>query len=154
MEKTYMKSWTLKCETFAKKPLNDLTAALDACTGTPLSDMKILDLDHTELRCGHGVYVFKTSKPLYIGKATSRSFIGRIPVHFHTGPDEWLNTFLKSYTKWTKEEAKNKSKEDYQIKLEKLIKEGPNVIAITFDTKANSDKYAASLETILQSSYQ
>lgn len=150
-----MNSWTLKYEDFADKPLNNLATAIDKCKGIALSELKILDLVHTELRSGHGVYVFKTSKPLYIGKATSRSFIGRIPVHFDIGPDEWLNTFLKSYVKpkWTKEEAKTKTRDDYRIELEKLIQEDPHVIAITFKTKPNSDESAASLETILQSYY-
>lgn len=150
-----MNSWTLKYETFADKPLNDLAIAIDKCKGTPLSHIKILDLVRPEVGCGHGVYVFKTSKRMYIGKVTSRSFIGRIPVHFDIGPDEWFHSFLKSCTKWTKEQAKRKTRNDYCIVLKKLMQENPHVIIIAFkEKKKGSDRYAASLETILQSSYR
>lgn len=45
----------------------------------------------------HGVYIFKDSSSniMYIGKASSRPFIERIPAHLDTRARGWFNNMLK-----------------------------------------------------------
>ena len=45
----------------------------------------------------HGVYVFfnQNGKVEYVGKATSRSFIERLPAHFDPRENAWFNTLTR-----------------------------------------------------------
>jgi hypothetical protein len=48
-------------------------------------------------RTPNGVYLFfdDSNEPWYVGKATSRSFVERIPSHFDPRPDGWFGTLPK-----------------------------------------------------------
>jgi len=53
----------------------------------------------------HGVYVFKEkTEIMYVGKASSRPFIERVPAHLDTRGYGWMNTMLKYLSKEDKRE--------------------------------------------------
>jgi hypothetical protein len=53
----------------------------------------------------HGVYIFKKDdEVVYVGKASSRPFIERIPAHLDTRGYGWMNTMLKYLSKEDKRE--------------------------------------------------
>ena len=59
-----------------------------------LSDFILNEPDGFELN--HGVYIFKEGSNIkYIGKASSKPFIERIPAHLDTRARGWFNNMLK-----------------------------------------------------------
>lgn len=75
---------------------------LDAITNTSgkkvnqilLSDFILEEPNGYELN--HGIYVFKEDSEIkYIGKASSRPFIERIPAHLDIRRNGWMNNMLK-----------------------------------------------------------
>ena len=75
---------------------------LDAITNTSgkkvnqilLSDFILEEIDGYELN--HGIYVFKKDSEIkYIGKASSRPFIERVPAHLDIRRNGWMNNMLK-----------------------------------------------------------
>lgn len=88
----------------------------DTHLGSSLSGFADTILNHTHRKtvgdvtlrelCGaidqpHGVYVFfkKTGEVEYVGKATSRSFIERLPAHFDPRENSWFNTLTRRLQK-------------------------------------------------------
>ena len=66
------------------------------CNGLALGDCRLSDLclgGHSQ----HGLYLMfsSTGSLAYIGKATSRSFIERIPAHLDRRENGWMNTVPK-----------------------------------------------------------
>ncbi len=59
-----------------------------------LSDFILEEIDGYELN--HGIYVFKKDSEIkYIGKASSRPFIERVPAHLDIRRNGWMNNMLK-----------------------------------------------------------
>ena len=63
-----------------------------------LAALHLFDLslfNEQPLTSAGGIYIFfgADNTCLYVGKATSRSFISRIPAHFDPNPDSWFATF-------------------------------------------------------------
>ncbi len=59
-----------------------------------LSDFILEEIDGYE--SNHGIYVFKEgTEIIYIGKASSRPFIERIPTHLDIRRNGWMNNMLK-----------------------------------------------------------
>ena len=61
---------------------------------------------------GRGVYIIKKGAEIfYVGDCTSRSFIERIPSHFDTKKEAWMNTAVKHYARckfgWDKHSSNN-----------------------------------------------
>lgn len=82
-----------------------MTALADELRLTPkvqVGDIRLRDFLEL-LETPNGVYSLFDQridgKPLYVGKASARSFIGRIPVHFEPREDHWLNQFAKAHAK-------------------------------------------------------
>ena len=87
----------------------------------------------------NGLYLFFDNQDclLYVGKATSRSFIERIPAHFDPREDAWFNTLPKKVMNFY-------NLPNYQTALEVSL--SLNVVLIGIKDKTTAQK----LETILR----
>ena len=85
--------------------IEELINKLSQTDGIRLQDMKLKDFifyNDDRITSGCGVYIFKNGTDFYyVGDCSSRSFIERIPCHFDTRPEAWMNTLVKHYTKRT-----------------------------------------------------
>lgn len=86
--------------------INDLIEKLSVIRGININDMTLKDFifyNNSPITSGCGVYIFKNKNQFYyVGDCSSRSFIERIPCHFDTRPEAWMNVLLKHYTKRSK----------------------------------------------------
>lgn len=86
-------SYFMSIEDYRDKSLEQFADILRGCVKKSLGEVRLSELcampDHP-----HGVYfMFDSSDQLwYVGKATSRSFIGRISSHLDQRQDAWFNT--------------------------------------------------------------
>ena len=81
------------------KSLLEFRRILDTKKGVRLSAMTLSQLCDDVMEA-NGVYFFFDDRKClqYIGKATSKSFIERIPAHFDPRRDSWFNTVTKKMT--------------------------------------------------------
>jgi hypothetical protein len=77
-------------------------------TGKKLNQLLLKDFvlkEPIDCNLSHGVYVFKEKTEIrYVGKASSRPFIERVPAHLDTRGYGWMNTMLKYLSKEDKRE--------------------------------------------------
>ena len=73
--------------------LAEFATALNNCPRKPVGTVQIAELC-SMAEYPHGVYLFfdDQGKSWYVGKATSRSFVERVPSHFDQRQDTWFNT--------------------------------------------------------------
>ena len=73
--------------------LAEFATALNNCPRKPVGTVQIPELC-SMAEYPHGVYLFfdDQGKSWYVGKATSRSFVERVPSHFDQRQDTWFNT--------------------------------------------------------------
>lgn len=67
--------------------------------GKNLNELKLMDLAYHNsqpILPGHGIYIFREGiKVVYVGKATAKSFIERIPAHIDPRIACWFNRLLE-----------------------------------------------------------
>jgi hypothetical protein len=77
-----------------------------------LSDFILEEPNGYELN--HGIYIFKKgTENIYIGKASSRPFIERVPAHLDIRRNGWMNNMLKYLSKDS--DPKNYLKESLDV---------------------------------------
>ena len=111
-----------------------------------LADINLFELslfNEQPLTSAGGVYSFFTSDNvcLYVGKATSRSFISRIPAHFDPRPDSWFATFPNKVLKM-------QLASDYTSALK--FCRSCSVLLIQFACDQDCGNYAGKIETYLR----
>ncbi len=78
---------------------NSLLEAVEKTCGKKMKEVLLSDFILNEpegYELNHGVYIFKDGPNIkYIGKASSRPFIERIPAHLDTRANGWMNNMLK-----------------------------------------------------------
>ncbi|MFA7268965.1 MAG: hypothetical protein WC073_06450 [Sterolibacterium sp.] len=76
--------------------LAEFASRLQRCTKKSVGSVEIGELCSIT-DCPNGVYVFYDDQdvPWYVGKASSRSFVERIPSHFDPRADGWFGTLPK-----------------------------------------------------------
>jgi hypothetical protein len=81
-------------EQHRSKSLSEFAAILRSVPKKSVGSVQIAELcaDYP-----HGLYLFfnEAEEPWYVGKATSRSFIERVPSHFVQREEAWFNTLPK-----------------------------------------------------------
>jgi hypothetical protein len=79
--------------------LNKLLNEVNITPGKKVKEVLLSDFILTEPKSyelNHGVYIFKEDEQIkYIGKASSRPFIERVPAHLDVRVNGWMNTLLK-----------------------------------------------------------
>ncbi|AFK04121.1 hypothetical protein Emtol_2988 [Emticicia oligotrophica DSM 17448] len=98
-----MNDYLLNFEEIEGLTVLELIEKLNLIDGLPLKTLTLKDLiffNGKALRGGRGVYLFKdeANSFFYVGMASKRSFIERIPAHFDTKPEAWMNTLVKYHT--------------------------------------------------------
>jgi hypothetical protein len=137
-------------ELYLLKPL-EVFEKLSKASKKPLKELRVFDLSIFEgkpLVSAGGVYLFFDSNNicLYVGKATSRSFIERIPAHFDPRSFAWFTTFPNRVL--------NKDiTTDYPSALNFCANEC-NLLLLNFNTDEECSKKAALAETYLQTLFQ
>jgi hypothetical protein len=91
-------SWLIKYSQVEKMPLACLAGLISMFRGRELARITIHELS-SEPDPPNGVYFIYTNEHqlLYIGKASSRSFVERIPAHFDIRENAWFNTLPKKF---------------------------------------------------------
>ena len=125
---------------------NEISKVLQNASKKNLTDLHLFDLalsNGQPLTSAGGVYLFFTSDNtcLYIGKATSRSFISRIPAHFDPRPDSWFATFPNKVLKMG-------LADNYDSAL--LFCHNCSVLLLKFDCDRDCKNYAGIIETYLR----
>lgn len=123
-----------------------IKAYIQASSKRQLSELAVFDLaisNNQPLRSAGGIYIFfdKNNDCLYVGKATSRSFIERIPAHFDPRQYAWFATFpnrVLSHNLTT----------DYSSALD--FCRHCSILLIQFPSNEDCKKYAANLESYLR----
>lgn len=68
-------------------------------SGKRLNDVHLKDFileEPKDCNLHHGIYIFKKASEIrYVGKASSRPFIERVPAHLDTRGNSWMNTMLR-----------------------------------------------------------
>jgi len=126
---------------------NEVTAYLQEAPKRQLVDLRVFDLaiiSNQPFISAGGIYIFFDSNNncLYVGKATSRSFIERIPAHFDPRSGAWFATFpnrVLSYNLAT----------DYFSALKFCL--DCSLLLIQFPSNEDCNKYAFNLESYLRS---
>lgn len=117
----------------------------------PLCKLKVQDLifdSNKFLEPGNGVYIFydKHGAPLYVGKASSRSFIERIPAHFDLRESAWFNSFLKKY------KSKYRSNDKDYFKSVKEIFKACSISWVHIPVPGKNNKTINKVESLLRAS--
>lgn len=120
---------------------------LQAAPKKQLAELRVFDLaiiSNQPFISAGGIYIFFDSKDdcLYVGKATSRSFIDRIPAHFDPRSGAWLATFPNRVLSY-------KLATDYFSALQFCL--DCSVLLIQFPSDEDCGKYAPNLEGYLRS---
>ena len=93
-------TFQLAVSAIADRPLADLHAVLAAHVRKQAARVEIGEL--AGVSHPHGVYLFYqpgTDTLMYAGKSTSRSFIERVPAHFDSRKEAWMNYLPKHIMK-------------------------------------------------------
>ena len=111
-----------------------------------LATLNLFDLtlvNEEALQSTGGVYLFYSldNTCLYVGKATSRSFISRIASHFDPNPDAWFATFPNKV-------LKHQLTTDYTSALK--FCRSCSLLLLKFNCDRESRKYAKTIETYLR----
>ncbi|HEX2830220.1 MAG TPA: hypothetical protein VHP37_28025 [Burkholderiales bacterium] len=90
----------LPLDRYLNGPLSELKTAILNTQKPRVGDVRLRDFASTASKPS-GVYVFcnaaQGGTPLYVGKASSRSFAERIPMHFDPRPLSWMNNFTRKF---------------------------------------------------------
>ncbi len=92
----------LRYEDIAETALKDLPAQIQSTERCRIGSLTLDDLaEVTEYP--NGAYIFFREgdpiRPFYVGRVSSRSFLGRIPSHFEPREDYWMNALSKGLHK-------------------------------------------------------
>lgn len=137
-------------ELYLLKPL-EVSEKLSKASKKPLQELRLFDLSIFEgkpIISAGGVYLFFDFNNicLYIGKATSRSFIERIPAHFDPRSYAWFTTFPNRV-------VKKELTSDYPSALNFCAKKC-NLLLIKFSSNEDCAEQAILTETYLQILFQ
>jgi hypothetical protein len=92
----------LKYESLCDTCLDDLPAVIRAAATVRVGALTLDELAEVN-DYPNGAYVFyenlSNEVPFYVGRASSRSFLGRIPSHFEQREDYWMNALSKGLHK-------------------------------------------------------
>jgi hypothetical protein len=137
-------------ELYLLKPL-EVFEKLNKASKKPLQELRVFDLSIFQggpLVSAGGVYLFFDSNNicLYVGKATSRSFIERIPAHFDPRSYAWFATLPNRV-------VKQDLTSDYSSALDFCVNQC-NLLLINFNTNEECSEQASLTETYLQILFQ
>jgi hypothetical protein len=118
-------SYLIEYQTIKKSTLAEFKELIEQTEGKNLNELRVKDLvfqNSVPILSGYGVYMFRRKKQvIYVGKASSRSFIERIPSHLDFRTTSWFNKLLttikeKEYAdcKWTDEVAISISRKAFE----------------------------------------
>lgn len=97
-----MSKYLLDYEKIRDLSIENFVHKLQNLDGIRLKDIRLEDFifyNGKAIASGRGVYIFKNDIEFYyVGDCTSRSFIERIPSHFDTKCEAWMNIILKHHT--------------------------------------------------------
>ncbi|MEO1669224.1 MAG: hypothetical protein AAFR77_00345, partial [Cyanobacteria bacterium J06631_2] len=125
---------------------NEILSVFQNVSKKSLAELRLFDLalfNEEPLTSAGGVYLFFSldNACLYVGKATSRSFISRIPAHFDPRSDSWFATFPNKVLKM-------KLAKDYASAL--IFCRDCSVLLVKFNSDRDCKSYAGIMETYLR----
>jgi hypothetical protein len=92
----------LKYEVLKDRLLPEVPQAIRIAATARIGELKLDDLAEVN-DYPNGAYIFYESRtgdaPFYVGRASSRSFLGRIPSHFEQREEYWMNGLSKGLQK-------------------------------------------------------
>jgi hypothetical protein len=84
---------------YSKENHDYLIEQIRSQSGKKLNDVHLKDFileGPKDCNLDHGIYIFKKDSEIrYVGKASSRSFIERVPAHLDVRGNSWMNTMLR-----------------------------------------------------------
>ena len=132
---------------------DQVAATVNASPRRRIGEITLMELAHNEL-LPNGAYVFYRpgeKRPLYVGRCASRSFLGRIPLHFE--PDgHWMNTLSRAVKKLSAAEMKHHHAVLEALQME-VVLIGVRMPEAPFTTTARQRRIA-DLELVLQECLQ
>ena len=138
-----MANHIINFEDIANLSVHEAIKKIESLQGIKLSEIKMKDFvfhDNKAISSGRGVYLFKNESMFYyVGDCTSRSFIERIPCHFDTKPEAWMNIVVKHYAQRTLNLPLDNSSLEY---ASEYILDNFSVVMINF-IEYDKDKIAA-----------
>lgn len=123
-----------------------LSKAVGQLERRQIAQVTISDLS-TDPKRAHGLYVIfgPAGECFYIGKATSKSFIDRIPEHFDPRKEAWMNTFPKTIAK--------KDDRPYAAALAESLSCSISLLSMDKGTLKLANRFEAALRYLLKPRY-
>ena len=92
-----------------------LIQQISTLPGVRISDLKLIDLVLPANQC-NGIYFFVSpdGNVVYVGKASSRSFVERLGGHFDLRAGNWFSSFLHAHARIINRVQGDLSSEDYE----------------------------------------
>ena len=116
--------------------VEELIFKLSQNSGIQLNEIKLKDFiffNDKVIQSGRGVYILKNQNEFfYVGDCTSRSFIERIPSHFDTKTEAWMNIAVKHYAKSKFNLDKSEVNNEHLSKAASMILDEYSIILINF----------------------
>jgi hypothetical protein len=124
-----------------------LIQQMSALPGVRICDLKLTDLVLPANQC-NGIYFFVSPNDnvVYVGKASSRSFVERLGGHFDLRAGNWFSSFLRAHAKVVNNVVGNLSSEDYEKSYNDTLDYRLKILAI--DVPVNTINSATLKQTI------
>ena len=115
--------------------------------GVKIRDLKLTDLVLPANQC-NGIYFFVSPNDdvVYVGKASSRSFVERIGGHFDLRARNWFSSFLRAHARIINKVVVDLTSEDYEKSYNATLDYRLKILAI--DLLANQPLSPAVKHTI------
>lgn len=117
-------------------------AKVKALPGVKIRDLKLTDLVLPANQC-NGIYFFVSpnGNVVYVGKASSRSFVERLGGHFDLRAGNWFSSFLRAHARIVNGVVGDLSSADYEKSYNDILDYRLKILAI--DLPANQTLSAA-----------
>lgn len=106
--------------------------------GVKIRDLKLTDLVLPANQC-NGIYFFVSPNDdvVYVGKASSRSFVERIGGHFDLRAGNWFSSFLRAHARIINKVVVDLTSEDYEKSYNATHDYRLKILAIDLPTNQN-----------------
>ena len=137
--------------TAALSQLNSLPQSLIqqmfALPGVRICDLKLIDLVLPANQC-NGIYFFVSPNDdvVYVGKASSRSFVERLGGHFDLRAGNWFSSFIRAHARVINNVVGDLSSRDYEKSYNDTLDYRLKILAI--DVPVNTLNSATLKQTI------
>jgi hypothetical protein len=135
-----MKKFALEFKNISTWTVGDLISQLKNRSQYKRS-LKVLRVVDLVEQGGNGIYaIFQNQKCLYVGKASSRSFVERIPAHLDTREIAWMNGLLKKRIQQKKNrKVKHFSKDELYSTFHEIADKA-TIVLVNYPTNSEYNK--------------